>query len=139
MEMRAKTIGAASTERSVKMTDEIRLNQELTFDEYKSSVGSAIVVVKLRGDVLITAREMARLYGVGRPTITRHLLKLFATRQLNRKRVSSVLTHRAADGKLYETRYYNSAAIVAVGLSLKSPQAEAFQKWLGVERSKHIN
>jgi hypothetical protein len=120
------------------MNDEIRLNQELTFDEYKNPVGSAVTVARLHDDVLITAREMAKLYGVGRPTITRHLLKLFATRHLNRKAVSSVLAHRAADGKLYETRYYNSAAIIAVGLSLKSPQAAAFLEWIGVSKSKTI-
>jgi hypothetical protein len=119
------------------MSDEIRLNRELTFDEYTNPVGSAIVVAKLRGDVLITAREMAKLYGVGRPTITRHLLKLYALKKLNRKAVSSVLTHRADDGKLYETRYYNATAILAVGLSLKSPQAVAFREWVETKTKSH--
>jgi DNA modification methylase len=36
----------------------------------------------------------------------------------------------AEDGKLYETRYYNAEAIVAVGQSLKKIEVNNFQKWL---------
>lgn len=94
------------------MNDEIRLTSELTSDTYKNSVGFEIAVVKIENNVLITAKEMAKLYGLGRPTITRHLLKLYATHKLKHKAVCFILSHRAEDGKLYETRYYRSWLII---------------------------
>ena len=112
------------------MSNEIRLVSEATQTIYKSSGGSEIVLVKVGTDLLMTTKEIARLYGVGRPTVTRHLLKLFSVGKLNKKLVSSILTNKASDGKLYRTTFYTSQAIVAVGLSLKTPEAKLFQQWL---------
>jgi hypothetical protein len=117
------------------MSDEIRLVSELVPDTYKNSVGSEIAVIKHNTNVMMTAKEIAKLYGVGRPTITRHLLKLYATKKLDRKAVSSVLSHRAEDGKLYETRYYNTQAIIAIGSSLKASETNKFQKWLTIKEN----
>ena len=113
-----------------KMSDEIRLISQATNDTYKTSVGSEISVIKIKNNILMTTKQMAKLYGVVRPTITRHLLKLFMTKKLNKKAVSSVLSHRADDEKLYETRYYNAEAIIAVGLSLKKVEVDGFREWL---------
>jgi hypothetical protein len=121
------------------MNDEIRLVSEATKTVYKSSVGSEIELIKINNNLMMTAKKMAELYGVKRPAITRHLLKLFVTKQLNKKRVSSILTHKAEDGKLYRTTYYNTQAIIAVGLSLKTPEAEHFQKWLGISVVKKLD
>jgi hypothetical protein len=112
------------------MSDEIRLISEATSGIYKNSVGSQIAVIKIKNIILMTAKEMAKLYEVGRPTITRHLLKLFMTKKLNKKSVSSILSHQAEDGKLYETRYYNAEAIVVIGQNLKKIEVNNFQKWL---------
>jgi hypothetical protein len=46
------------------------------------------------------------------------------------KQVSSILTHKADDGKLYRTTFYNLQVIIRVGLMLKSAEAEGFQNWL---------
>lgn len=115
------------------MSDEVRLVSELVPDVYRNSVGSEIAIVKHNMDVVMTAKEIAKLYGVGRPPITRHLLKLYATKKLDRKAVSSILPHRADDGKVYETRYYNTQAIIAVGLSLKVNETDRFQNSYGNE------
>jgi hypothetical protein len=114
------------------MNDEVRLVSELTADTYMSSKGSKIAVVKLQNNVLMTTKEIAKLYGVSRPYISMKLGKLFRNKTLNKKQVSSILAHRADDGKLYETRYFNTEAIIALGLSIKSPEAENFQKWLSI-------
>jgi len=116
------------------MSDEVRLVSQATQTTYKSSSGLEIMLVRVGTDLLMTTKEIARLYGVGRPTITRHLLKLFATGKLKKKLVSSILTHKADDGKLYRTTFYNTPAIIAIGLSLKTPEAEVFKKWLGVNQ-----
>jgi hypothetical protein len=114
------------------VNDEIRLQNELTFDTFTSSLGNKIVLARLRGDVLMTAKMIAKLYGVSRVYVTVKLGRLFRSGALNKKRVSNILTHRADDGKLYETRYYNATAIVAVGLAIKPAEAVRFREWLEI-------
>jgi hypothetical protein len=118
--------------------DEIRLQNELTFDTFTNSVGNKIMLARLSGDVLMTAKMIARLYGVSRVYITVKLGRLFRSGALNKKRVSNILAHRADDGKLYETRYYNAAAIIAVGLAIKSVEAGRFREWLNGGNDKVI-
>ena len=112
------------------MSDGIRLVSELSGDTYRNSTGSEIAVVKIENNILMTAKEIAKLYGVQRPAIYKQLKDIYKSGQLNKKEVSSILTHRADDGKLYRTTYYNSQAIIAVGLSLKKIEVDKFQKWL---------
>jgi hypothetical protein len=120
------------------MSDEIRLISQATSDTYSNSVGNKIAVIKIENNVMMTAKEIAKLYGVSLAYIRIKLKKLFLQKVLSKKRVSNIFSHQANDGKLYETRYYNAEAIVAIGLSIKSPEAVAFQKWLGVSDIKSI-
>jgi hypothetical protein len=120
------------------MTDEIRLVSELSSDTYRNSTGCEIAVVKIENNILMTAKEIARLYGVQRPAIYKQLKDIYKSGQLKKKEVSSILTHRADDGKLYRTTYYNFQAIVTVGRNLKSPEAESFMNWLGISDHKKI-
>ena len=120
------------------MSDEVRLVSEAHGDTYQNSVGNKIAIVKIKNNVLMTAKEIAKLYGVSRPYIIMKLRRLYLNKTLSKKRVSNILTHRADDGKLYETRYYNAEAIVALGLSIKSPEAEIFQNWLATPQGRRI-
>jgi len=120
------------------MNDGIRLVSELSGDTYRNSAGSEIAVVKIENNILMTAKEIARLYGVQRPAIYKQLKDIYKSGQLKKKEVSSILTHRADDGKLYRTTYYNFQAIIAVGRNLKSPEAESFMNWLGFSSDKKI-
>ncbi len=112
------------------MNDGIRLVSELTGDTYKNTSGSEITVIKVANDVLMTSKEMAKMFGVGVPAVNKKLKKIFDNGELVKKQVSSILTHKATDGKLYRTTYYNSQVVVKVGLMLKSPEAVRFQEWL---------
>jgi hypothetical protein len=109
------------------MNDELRLVSELSGDIYKSSSGSEIAVIKIANDVVMTSKEMAKMFGVGVPVISKKLKRIFSDETLNKKQVSSILTHRADDGKLYRTTFYNSQVIIRVGTMLKSPEAIIFQ------------
>lgn len=111
------------------MNDGVRLVSEAVGDTYRSSNGSEIAVIKIANDVLMTSKEMSKFYGVSVPTICKKLKKLFADSGINEKQVSSILTHKASDGKLYRTTFYNSQVIIAIGAMLKSPEAKQFQKW----------
>jgi len=113
-----------------KINDDVRLVSELTGDTYRNSTGSEISVVKITNDVLMTTKEMARMFGVGVPTVHKKIAKIFNSKELNKKQVSSILTQKADDGKLYRTTFYNGQVIIRVGSMLKSAEAEAFQGWL---------
>jgi transcription initiation factor TFIIIB Brf1 subunit/transcription initiation factor TFIIB len=67
------------------MSDEIRLTRELTTNTYANVVGNKITVVKIENNVLMTAKEIAKLYGVSRPYITMRLHQLYIKKVLNKK------------------------------------------------------
>lgn len=112
------------------MSDGVRLVSEVSSDTYINSSGLEIAVIKIANDVLMTTKEMSKFYGVSVPTICKKLKKLFADSGVNEKQVSSILTHKASDSKLYRTTFYNSQVIIAIGIILKSPEAKQFQEWL---------
>lgn len=122
------------------MSNGVRLVSEVSSDTYINSRGSEVAVIKIANDVLMTTKEMSKFYGVSVPTICKKLKKLFADSGVNKKQVSSILTHKASDGKLYRTTFYNSQVIIAIGTMLKSPEARQFQKWVtpGI-KNKSIN
>jgi hypothetical protein len=117
------------------MNDELRLVSELSGDTYKNSADSEIAVIKIANDVLMTSKEMAKIYGVGVPVISKKLKKIFSDGGLNKKQVSSILTHKADGGKLYRTKFYNLQVIILVGSMLKSAEAESFQQWFSVKQN----
>ena len=112
------------------MNDRIRLVSETVGDTYRNSNGSEIAVIKIANDVLMTTKEMSKFYGISVSTICKKLKKLFADSGVNKKQVSSILTHKASDGKLYRTIFYNSQVIITVGTMLKSPETKQFQEWV---------
>jgi len=120
------------------MNDEIRLVSELIGDTYRNTSGSEITVIKVANDVLMTSKEMSKMFGVGVPAVNKKLKKIFDNGELAKKQVSSILTHKASDGKLYRTTYYNSQVIVKIGSMLKSAEAESFQKWLLINSQRTI-
>jgi hypothetical protein len=112
------------------MSNEIRISDDLVFDDFTNSVGEKIVVVKRDRDILMTAKMLARLYGVDISTVRKQLKDIFASKVLVKKSVSEIIACRANDGKLYETRYYDDSVIVELGLRLRSDEAKAFQEWI---------
>jgi hypothetical protein len=111
------------------MSDEIRIQNELTFDEFVGSVGENILVLRRDKDFLMTAKMLAQLYGVNISTIRKSLRALYRSGELDKKSVSEILPHRAGDGKIYETRYYNERDVVELGLHLRSSVAREFREW----------
>jgi hypothetical protein len=112
------------------MNDEIRFSDDLVFDNFTNSVGENITVARRDRDILLTAKELARLYGVNISTVRKQLKDIFASGVLNKKSVSEIIAHRAGDGKVYETRYYDENVLVELGLRLRSDEARAFREWV---------
>lgn len=80
-------------------------------------------------NVWLSQKRMAQLYDVEVPTINYHLKKVFADNELQEEAVIRNFRVTAADGKSYDTRHYNLAAIIAVGYKVNSERAVQFRKW----------
>ena len=79
--------------------------------------------------VWLTQLQIALLFGVQRPAITKHLRNIFKSGELDEFSVSSILEHTASDGKTYQTQFYNLDAILSVGYRVNSINATMFRKW----------
>ena len=112
------------------MNDEIRISNDIVFDEYKNSVGEIISTARRDKDLLMTAKMMAKLYGVDVSTIRKQLNTIFDEKVLAKKSVSEIIAHRAGDGKLYETRYYDETVIFELARRLRSDEAKILREWL---------
>ena len=58
---------------------------------------------------------MAELFFVDRSVITKHLQNIFNDNDLDQDKVCAKLAHTAADGKNYNTQFYNLDAIISAG------------------------
>ncbi|WP_435014102.1 RhuM family protein [Xanthomonas arboricola] len=80
-------------------------------------------------NVWLTQKMLAQLYDVETHTINYHLKKVFADNELQPDAVIRNFRITAADGKSYDTKHYNLAAIIAVGYKVNSERAVQFRKW----------
>ncbi len=80
-------------------------------------------------NVWITQKMMGLLYDVDVRTINYHLKKVFDDSELEADSVIRNFRITAADGKSYNTKHYNLAAIIAVGYKVNSERAVQFRKW----------
>lgn len=79
--------------------------------------------------------QIAQLFGVQVPAISKHLKNIFETEELDEKVVVSILEnttqHGAIAGKTQKTsiKYYNLDAILSVGYRVNSNKATQFRIW----------
>jgi hypothetical protein len=88
-----------------------------------------IDVVVQAESVWLTQRQMADLFEVQVPAISKHLKNIFDSGELDPSAVVSEMERTAADGKRYATRHYHLDAIVAVGYRVNSRAATQFRIW----------
>ena len=85
--------------------------------------------------VWLSQTQMANLFGVQRPAITKHLKNIFESGELDEKVVGSILEHTtqhgAIEGKTQnkQVKYYNLDTIIAVGYRVNSKRATQFRIW----------
>ena len=86
--------------------------------------------VRLENDtVWLTQQQIADLFGVRQPAISKHLKNIFESGELDEISVHSILEYTAADGKVYKTKFYNLDAILSVGYRVNSKNATLFRQW----------
>jgi hypothetical protein len=79
--------------------------------------------------VWLTQKLMAALFDVDVRTISEHLGNLFDSGELQQDSVIRKFRTTAADGKMYNTQFYNLDAIIGVGFRVNSTRAIQFRQW----------
>ena len=97
---------------------------------YQSQDGLARLDVRLdKETVWLTQQQIADLFGVQIPAISKHLSNIFKEGELDKNSVISILENTAKDGKVYRTQFYNLDAILSVGYRVNSVYATQFRQW----------
>ena len=115
------------------MTD---LNKKGEIIIYASEDGKINLDTRLENDTIwLTQKDMAELFGVKIPAISKHLKNIFSEGELKEEVVISILEtttkHGAIEGKTQtkETKFYNLDAIISVGYRVNSSRATQFRIW----------
>ena len=77
----------------------------------------------------LSQKAMEQLFGVESNTITYHLKEIFKSNELDQDSVTRKIRATAADGKNYNTQFYNLDAVIAVSYRVNSVQATRFRIW----------
>lgn len=77
----------------------------------------------------MTQKDMAKLFDVNVPAISKHLKNIFESGELVISAVISKMETTVEDGKIYQTNFYNLDAIIAVGYRVNSKKATQFRIW----------
>ena len=77
--------------------------------------------------VWTTQKGMSEIFGTTKQNISAHLINIFESKELNENSVVKEILTTAADGKKYNTKFYNLDAIIAVGYRVSSYNATQFR------------
>lgn len=97
---------------------------------YQSEDGLTHIDVKLENEtVWLTQQQMAELFQTSKQNISYHVNNCFREGELDENSVVKDFLTTAADGKPYNTHYYNLDVIISVGYRVKSLRGTQFRIW----------
>ena len=103
---------------------------------YTSEDGSVSLDTKLENETIwLTQKQMAELFGVKTPAISKHLKNIFSEGELKEEVVISILETTTKHGAMKDktqiksTQFYNLDAIISVGYRVNSSRATQFRIW----------
>ena len=87
--------------------------------------------VRLKDEsVWLTQAQIATIFNVGRPAVTKHIKNIYSCGELDENSTCSILEHMGNDGlQSYSVRYFNLDMILSVGYRVNSKNAIAFRRW----------
>ena len=80
--------------------------------------------------VWLTQMQIATIFNVGRPAVTKHINNIYNCGELDESSTCSILEHMGNDGRQnYQVKYFNLDVILSVGYRINSKTAIAFRRW----------
>lgn len=105
-------------------------NSTAEFLIFTAQAGAQGIEVRYENETIwLTQKLMATLFDVTVPTINEHLKNIFSSGELDGEAVIRKFRITAADGKQYNTNFYNLDAIISVGYRVNSKRATQFRQW----------
>lgn len=96
---------------------------------FTKNAGDTVEVRVQDNNVWLTQKALGQLFDVDRSVIAKHLANIFKEEELNENSVCAKFAQTADDGKTYQYKFYNLAAIIAVGYRVNSVRATQFRQW----------
>jgi prophage maintenance system killer protein len=117
----------------------------MTTDDYGEVIlfqvddGKASLDVHLRDEtVWLSQAQMVELFQRDKRTISEHIRNVFEEGELVEKAVVRKFRTTAADGKKYQTNFYNLDVIISVGYRVKSQRGSQFRIWATSVLKDHL-
>lgn len=88
--------------------------------------------------VWLDAHKIAKLFGVNRPAIVKHINNIYKTGELSESSTCSKMEQVAADGKVRKMNLYNLDMIISVGYRVNSSRATKFRIWATDALKKYL-
>ncbi|HOD31677.1 MAG TPA: virulence RhuM family protein [Smithellaceae bacterium] len=106
---------------------------------YQAKDGQIKLEVRLADEtVWLNQQLMAELFQTTKQNISQHLKNIFEEGELIQDSVVKNFFTTAADGKTYDTNFYNLDAIISVGYRIKSQIATHFRIWATRKLKEYI-
>ena len=97
---------------------------------YQTSDGQTRLEVRLENEtVWLSQNQMAELFQTSIPNVSMHIRNVFAEGESQPGSVVKEFLTTAADGKNYQTKFYNLDVIISVGYRVKSHRGTQFRIW----------
>ena len=97
---------------------------------YQTENGLTKIETRLEDEtVWLTQAQLCALFQKAKSTISEHIKNIFAENELEEHSVVREFRTTAADGKKYDTTFYNLDVIISVGYLVKSLQGTKFRQW----------
>src|SRR3990172_3869733 len=97
---------------------------------YQTSDGQTRLEVRLENEtVWLSQSQMAELFQTSIPNVSMHIRNVFAEGELQPGSVVKEFLTTAADGKNYQTKFYNLDVIISVGYRVRSEEHTSFRIW----------
>lgn len=97
---------------------------------YQPGIDNIQIDVRVEDEtVWLTQYQMVELFNTTKQNISLHINNLFKEGELNKESVVKENLTTAADGKRYNTAFYNLDVIISVGYRVKSNRGTQFRIW----------
>ena len=97
---------------------------------YYSPDGKVRVSLWQQGDnVWLNQNQLSELFDTSKQNIGLHIKNIIKDNELNENSVVKYFLTTAADGKKYNTAFYNLEMILAIGFRVRNPRGVQFRQW----------
>ena len=105
-------------------------NSTIDFLTFTRQAGEDSVEVRVQdNDVWLTQASIAKLFGVERSVVTKHLKTVFEDGEVEESSTCANFAQVADNGKTYNYKFYGLKAVIAVGYKVNSQAAVEFRQW----------